>query len=79
MEFHGIVHNGVIVFSGGASLPEGTSVTISCDVKPEPAQPTEKKPVEFPLVRTGKPGSLNLTNERIAEILDEDDVASSRR
>lgn len=79
MELHGVVHNGVIVLPAGVSLPEGAEVTVSCDLKPEPPRPSEKKPVEFPLVRAGKPGSLNLTNERIAEILDEDDVASSRR
>jgi hypothetical protein len=33
------------------------------------------KRVQFPLVRSDHPGTLDLTNERIAEILDEEEVA----
>jgi hypothetical protein len=29
-----------------------------------------------PLVRTGKPGSLKLTNDRIAQILQEEDIGN---
>jgi hypothetical protein len=77
MELNGFVQNGVIVLTGGASLPEGTPVTISRkDASPPLA--TKKKRVQLPLVRTGQPGSMNLSNERIAEIFDEEDVASAR-
>jgi hypothetical protein len=79
MELHGLVQNGVIVLSAGVSLPEGTPVTVSCILEPGLPPATEKKRVQLPLVRTGEPGSLHLTNERIAEIFDEEDVASSRR
>ena len=78
MELHGLVQNGVIVLADGRSLPEGTAVTVSCNLEPGSPPATEKKRVQIPLVRTGKPGSMNLTNERIAEIFDEEDVASSR-
>jgi hypothetical protein len=78
MELHGIVQNGVIVLSGGLSLPEGTPVTVSCSLVPSSPPATEKKRVQVPLVRTGEPGTMNLNNERIAEIFDEEDVASSR-
>lgn len=78
MELHGLVQNGVIVLSGGLSLPEGTPVTVSCSLEAASQLAPEKKRVQLPLVRTGEPGSLNLTNERIAEIFDEEDVASSR-
>jgi hypothetical protein len=78
MELHGLVQNGVIVLSGGLSLPEGTPVTVSCSLEPRLLSPSEKKRVQLPLVRTGEPASLHLTNERIAEIFDEEDVASSR-
>ena len=78
MKLHGIVQNGVIVLSGGLSLPEGTFVTVSCSLEPSSPPAREKRRIEVPLVRTGEPGSLNLTNERIAEIFDEEDVASSR-
>ncbi|MBY0513718.1 MAG: hypothetical protein K2P78_07375 [Gemmataceae bacterium] len=76
MELNGYVQNGVIVLAGGQTLPEGTPVTVSCSL--EAAQPVEKKRVQLPLVRTGEPGSMNLTNERIAEIFDDEDVASAR-
>jgi hypothetical protein len=78
MELHGHVQNGVIILLGDVLLPEGTPVTVSCSLDLASSSPVEKKRVEFPLVWTGKPGSLNLTNDRIAEVFDDDDVASSR-
>lgn len=77
MELNGFVRNGVIVLAGGVLLPEGTPVTVSCGVDTTEPRP-EKKRVQVPLVRTGKPGSMNLNNDRIAEILDDEDVASAR-
>ncbi|HEY3787559.1 MAG TPA: hypothetical protein VGL71_01835 [Urbifossiella sp.] len=79
MELHGIVQNGVIVLTGGASLPEGTTVTVSCSVDaitPPPAM--QRKHVVFPLVDSENPGSVDLTNERIAEIFNEEDIAAAR-
>lgn len=78
MELNGLVQNGVIVLTGGLSLPEGTPVVISCSLGSAMPPATQKNEVKFPLVHGGVPGSLNLTNERIAEVLDEEDVASSR-
>lgn len=37
----------------------------------------KKKRVRFPLVRSKHPGALHLTGGRIAEILNEEDAASS--
>ncbi len=81
MELNGVVQNGVIVLTGGVSLPEGTPVRVSCDEVQDssPLAAVEQKRVQLPLVQTGEPGSMNLTNERIAEIFDEEDVASARR
>jgi hypothetical protein len=78
MELNGRVQNGVIVLTDGFSLPEGTPVTVSCSLEGTSQPPPKKKRVQLPLVRTGEPGSMHLTNERIAEIFDEEDVASSR-
>lgn len=78
MELHGLVQNGVIVLSGGLSLPEGTPVTVSCSLEPGSRPATERKRIEFPLVRTGTPGTWNLTNEQIAEILEEEDIAAMK-
>jgi hypothetical protein len=75
MEISGRVQNGVVVLDDGAALPEGTQVTVcyhgSADAGPEPT----KRRIEVPLVRTGQPGTVHLTGQRIAEILDEQDVS----
>ena len=78
MQLHGLVQNGVIILCDGLSLPEGTPVTVSCSLESSTRPPSAKKRVQLPLVRTGEPGSMHLNNERIAEILDEEDVASAR-
>jgi hypothetical protein len=76
MTLTGHIQNGVVVLDGGMIFPEGTRVTVT-QVPPLPPEPQpEKRRVEFPLVRTGMPGSVHLTNERIAEILNEEDIAA---
>ena len=77
MELNGFVHNGVIVLSGGASLPEGTPVTVSCVVRTTTPPPQrDKNRVQLPLVRCADPGTLHLTNAMIGEIFDEEDAAA---
>jgi hypothetical protein len=78
MELPGRVENGVIVLANGCPLPEGTAVTVVCALSPLAKAASEKQRVQLPLVRTGEVGTLDLTNERIAEILDDEDIASSR-
>jgi hypothetical protein len=75
MEFNGIVQNGVIVVPGGCPLPEGTAVTVSCE---SPAPIKKGQRVKIPLVDDGEPGTTFLNSQRIAEILDDEDVASAR-
>jgi hypothetical protein len=74
MQIPGHVQNGVVVLDGGATLAEGTRVVVSqlsrADQEPQP----ENKTVELPIVSSGEPGSIHLTNERIREILDEEDL-----
>ncbi|MFC1759091.1 hypothetical protein ACFL2H_10045 [Planctomycetota bacterium] len=55
------------------NLPDGTVVSVEV-VEPLDAR-REAEPVKFPIVQSKHPGSLNLSNERIAELLDDDDVA----
>jgi hypothetical protein len=76
MELLGRVDRGVIVPQGETHLPEGAMVRIVYE--PEAGEPTKKsgRRVTFPLVESDKPGSLHLTNEMIAQILDEDDLSS---
>ena len=70
----GRVQNGVVVLDGDSALPEGAVVQVSY------GEPPAKKiagctRVQVPLVKTGRPGSVQLSGERIAEILDEEDAA----
>jgi hypothetical protein len=77
MVIPGKVVGGVVLLEGNPNLPEGAAVTVSYeDTSQKP--PAIKKRVQVPLVRTGQPGSVNLTGERIAEVLDEEDVAPRR-
>lgn len=76
IELPGHVENGVVVLEGGASLPEGTQVRVRYAGKLTIHVSPIRKPVELPLIKTGEPGSLDLTNDRIAEILAEEEIES---
>jgi hypothetical protein len=79
MKLPGRVHNGVVILEGKLILPEGARVTVSYEkarIRPAPGQ---RKRVQLPLIRSKRPGTLNLTNERIAEILQEEDIAAFRK
>jgi hypothetical protein len=76
MTLPGIVRNGVVVLEGESTLPEGTPVSVISRASPAIHVAKHQKRVEFPIVRSSKPGSVNLTGEMIAEILDDEDMAS---
>jgi hypothetical protein len=74
MELPGRVQNGVVVLTGGPPLPDGLAVTVVC---PSPAGSPAAggpRPVVLPLVPSQRPGSVRLTAERVAELLDEPHV-----
>ena len=75
MTIKGHVRRGVVVLEGGVTLPEGTPVTVSCDVTAEAKRPAGT-PVQFPLVHSKQPGTLRLTGQKVAELLEEEDVSS---
>ena len=75
MKIPGRVRNGVVVFEKGASLPEGAAVVVVYPAASPESQPPQQKRVQFPLVRSAQPGSIDLTNDRIAENLDDQDPA----
>ncbi len=77
MTLTGHIQNGAVVLDGSPVLPEGVLVTVSIPTT-MPARPDTRR-VQIPLVRTGEPGSLNLTNERLAAHLEDDDIAFARR
>ncbi len=78
MDFLGHVRNGVIVPDGNPRLPEGAAVTVHYPALAAVTPAVGHQRIQVPLVRTGRPGSVNLSNERIGAILDEED-ASPRR
>jgi hypothetical protein len=79
MEIRGRVRNGVVVLESDISLPEGTIVTVSYTEPPPTVPPKSGYRVQFPLVRSDRPGSLDLTADRIAELWDEDDFSAYGR
>jgi hypothetical protein len=78
MVIPGRVHNGVVILEGGHALPEGAAVSVRYPAPNGSRPAVEKRRIQVPLVQTNQPGSVHLTSERIAEILDEED-ASPRR
>jgi hypothetical protein len=77
MEIPGHVHNGVVVLEGGVSLPEGTAVVVSCAALPKKqAAAGSRRRVQLPLVRSDRPGSRTMTADRVAELLEEEDVSA---
>lgn len=76
MVIHGSIQNGVVVLHGGVSLPEGAAVAVVYQGTAQ-LQGDDKhhKRAPFPLVRSARPGSVDLTNDRIAELLDEQAVS----
>lgn len=79
MEIFGTVQNGVVVLDGSVSLPEGANVAVTYPTTPVIRVARNQKRVEFPLFPSSEPGTLDLTNERIAEILDDEEIEAMRR
>lgn len=76
MEVTGRVQDGVVVLQDGVSLPEGAFVAVLFPA-PHPAKPvTTKQRIQLPLVHCDQPGTVQLSGQRIAEILDAEDAAS---
>lgn len=76
MTLLGHILNGVIFPDQGFALPDGAVVSISYPAAPSSAElkspsnsPEKKQRVDFPRVRNGEPGSLDLTNDMLAEYL----------
>ena len=81
MEMPGKVEGGVVVPQGVATLPEGRLVRIvyaheeSAEVGGKNGLRPRRR-VKFPLVESNTPGALRLTNDVIAELLNEDDLSA---
>ena len=75
MDLAGRVHNGVVVLEGAPELPEGVAVTVVYPAVASVKPPRPSQRIAVPLVRTGEPGTVDLTGERVAEILDQEDAS----
>lgn len=72
MNIPGRVQNGVVVLEGEMTLPEGAAVFVCPRTAPVIHVAKHQTPVVLPLFVSDKPGTIDLTNDRIAEILDRD-------
>ena len=75
MEILGRVHHGAVILDDGICLPEGAAVRVLYPAPAEPEPVVRGRRIRVPLVRTGQPGTLHLTGQRIAEILDDEDAS----
>jgi hypothetical protein len=74
----GRVRNGVVVLEKGTRLPEGAAVTVVPRKSSVTRVASPPRRVVFPLVRSKHPGTLRLNNQRLAEILEQEDIATLR-
>jgi hypothetical protein len=79
MVIRGRVHNGVVVFDTPNALPEGTAVTVTLRNTPVIHVSPVRQRVQLPLVKSDHPGTLELTNERAAEIFHEEEIEAMKR
>lgn len=74
MVLQGRIEHGAVVLSSDVLLPEGAFVTVI--VEPPSQKVSNSGPrVQLPLVKSKHAGTRGLTAERVAEILDEDDLS----
>ena len=76
MKIPATVRNGKVVLDTDVQLPEGARVIVEVGLNPNGARPVAE--VQFPLVRSKFPGSLNLSNQQIAELMDDEDISAGR-
>ena len=76
VEIQGRVHDGVAVPERELPLPGGRIVTVVYSVMPGTGPAASGQRVRLPLVPSDRPGSLRLDADRVAELLEDGDVAS---
>ena len=76
MVVSGKITGGVVVLDEPGALPEGMSVSVHPRSSPMIRAAKKQRRVVLPLFPSDKPGSVALTNDRIAEILQDQDASS---
>jgi hypothetical protein len=71
----GRVENGVVVLEGPMKLPEGAQVLVSTRT-PSIHTAATQRPVQLPIFEHDGPSDIELTNDRIAEILTCEDASA---
>lgn len=60
----------------GVSVEQFVATALEQQLRIPPARTIHSQRVQVPLVRSKQPGSRNLSADRVAEILDQDDAAA---
>jgi hypothetical protein len=76
VEVTGRIENGVVVLEGATLLPEGARVCVLYPAGPRVEVTAIQRPVVLPIFPYEGPPDLDLTNDRIAEVLDRDDASA---
>ncbi len=76
MNIPGRVQNGVVILEGPMTLPEGAAVYVTSQSKPSIRLAKRQTPVILPIFDYDGSPDIELTNERIGEILDQEDASS---
>lgn len=74
MKFEGAVENGVVVLPPDVRLAEGAIGVVQLAQEQFTGEPRPRKRIQFPLVQTKHPGSVHLTNDIIAELLNATEI-----
>ena len=74
MRLSGRILNGKVVLDGHVPLPEGAEVVV--EVRDSAPREFGAGKVQFPLFHSKNPGSLDLSNQRIAEILEDEELSA---
>jgi hypothetical protein len=76
MEVFGRVQNGVVVLEEPAALPDGARVRVTRATLPRIRTAAVQRPVALPIFDYDGPPDIDLSNARVAEILDRDDASA---
>lgn len=76
MNIPGRVENGVVVLEGPIKLPEGAQVVVSLRCEPSIRVAVMQRPVQLPIFDYEGAPDIQLTNDRIAEILTREDASA---
>ena len=65
-------------YEGGCPFPEGTVVKVQFPAARRPLRSSRRSAWQLPLVPSEKPGTVDLTNDKIAERLEWDDIFATK-